>query len=299
MKKLNVVFLSFLFFIGTLLSVSAETLWMDDFAAAKKLAAETGKDILADFTGSDWCPPCMRMEEEVFTQPDFIKNAPKKYVLLRVDFPHKIKLPDRVRLQNQALAERYPFDGVPTFVLMDAKGQAFGRAVGYVEGGPEVFFALLTGLEKQKAELVQLQAAADSATGAAKAKALDVLFAQAEDWGIAYRYAALPAEIETLDKDNALGLHEKYKILGEYSYLLNSWTQNSDFNAAVTQVEALATRATPYPQLQAKILLTEGMIYLNALNDQTKAKRIFQQVLKLGPSTPEGQQASQLLDQLP
>ena len=299
MKSLIFVLFGFLVLTGELFSVSAQSIWLDDYAAAKRLALQTGKDILADFTGSDWCPPCMRMEEEVFTQPDFVKNAPQKYVLLRVDFPHKLKLPDRVRLQNQALAERYPFDGVPTFVLMDAQGRAFGRAVGYVEGGPKAFFALLEGLEKQKAELSQLQGDVDSATGAAKAKALDVLFTQADEWGIAYRYAALPAEIETLDKNNALGLHEKYQILGEYTYLLNSWTQNSDFNAAVTQVHALAARAKPYPQLQAKILLTEGMIYLNALNDEASAKRSFQKVLELGQSTPEGQQASQLLDQLP
>ena len=33
--------------------------WLVDFAKAKAQCAKEGKPILMEFTGSDWCPPCM------------------------------------------------------------------------------------------------------------------------------------------------------------------------------------------------------------------------------------------------
>lgn len=39
--------------------------WVSDFAAAKKEAAESKKDLLVDFTGSDWCGWCIKLVDEV------------------------------------------------------------------------------------------------------------------------------------------------------------------------------------------------------------------------------------------
>ena len=44
-------------------TVKSETGWMTDFAAAQKLAKETKKPMLVDFTGSDWCPWCIRLDK--------------------------------------------------------------------------------------------------------------------------------------------------------------------------------------------------------------------------------------------
>ena len=41
--------------LAPLATLSAAELWTEDFAAAKAQAKKEGKDLLLDFTGSDWC----------------------------------------------------------------------------------------------------------------------------------------------------------------------------------------------------------------------------------------------------
>ncbi|QWP31926.1 thioredoxin family protein [Akkermansia muciniphila] len=53
--------------------------WITDMDAAKKQAAEQKKDLMIEFTGSDWCPPCMQLRANVFSKPDFQKEAQKKF----------------------------------------------------------------------------------------------------------------------------------------------------------------------------------------------------------------------------
>ena len=45
--------------------------WVADYDAALALAQETNKDILVDFTGSDWCGWCIRLDNEVFSNDAF------------------------------------------------------------------------------------------------------------------------------------------------------------------------------------------------------------------------------------
>ena len=64
----------------TLGSALAAEDWTEDFAAAKDLAAKNKKDLLIDFTGSDWCPYCIKLKKEVLSKPEFIAAAPKSFV---------------------------------------------------------------------------------------------------------------------------------------------------------------------------------------------------------------------------
>ena len=40
--------------------------WTTDLPAAKDTAKKENKLILMDFTGSDWCPPCVALKKQVF-----------------------------------------------------------------------------------------------------------------------------------------------------------------------------------------------------------------------------------------
>ena len=55
----------------------ADKMWGHDLSAARARAHENGKLVLLDFTGSDWCPPCMALHDFVFTQPEFLDFAEK------------------------------------------------------------------------------------------------------------------------------------------------------------------------------------------------------------------------------
>lgn len=277
-----------------------EELWSQDFEAVRKASQGSGKDILMDFTGSDWCPPCMRMEDEVFTQTSFIKKAPLKYELLRIDYPRKTPQSERVKQQNQKLAEIYPLEGVPTFLLVDKAGKPYAALVGYQGGGPEAFLGLLDKLASQKKVLADLSAAVDQAgPGAGKATALHNLYAQTEKWGLSAYYSDLPPKIMKEDSDGKAGLKPRYQLLQDYNHLLATWTEKTDFQQAIKDTQALADRAQSLPDIQQKILFTEAMIYLNALNDQAKAKEFFLKTVALDKKSSEGQRAAELIQTLP
>ncbi|MBP9006489.1 MAG: thioredoxin family protein, partial [Candidatus Syntrophosphaera sp.] len=45
--------------------------WLTDYNLALRLSKESGKPVLINFTGSDWCPWCFRLRDEVFSQDAF------------------------------------------------------------------------------------------------------------------------------------------------------------------------------------------------------------------------------------
>ncbi len=123
--------------------------WVADFDEAVKLAKEQDKDLFVDFTGSDWCGWCIKLNEEVFSHEEFLKPARDKFILVALDYPNseeaKAKVPNPER--NAELSEEYNIRGFPTCLLIDVNGEVFGR-MGYQPGGPEQYIKDMT----QKAE---------------------------------------------------------------------------------------------------------------------------------------------------
>jgi protein disulfide-isomerase len=115
-----------------------KSMWSTDFEAAKKQAAEKKLTILVDFTGSDWCPWCVRLEKEVFSQDAFKNYAKDNLVLVKADFPRKVQLPDAEKKQNDALVQKYSIEGFPTILLLNAEGKVLGQT-GYQEGGAAAY----------------------------------------------------------------------------------------------------------------------------------------------------------------
>src|SRR5476649_30067 len=110
--------------------------WLTSYDEAVKQSKKTGKPILADFTGSDWCGWCIRLHKEVFNTPEFKKWAAKSVVLLELDYPHQTPQPAAIRKQNEDMLRRFPYiEGYPTILFIKADGKAFGK-YGYDQGGP-------------------------------------------------------------------------------------------------------------------------------------------------------------------
>jgi thioredoxin-related protein len=122
--------------------------WLTDFEAAKKEAKERNVPILADFSGSDWCGWCIKLDSEVFSTKEFKKYAKDNVVLLLVDFPSKKKQAEEVKKQNKDLSTTYGVRGFPTVLLLDATGKEVART-GYQCGGPAKYVAHLKKLLKK------------------------------------------------------------------------------------------------------------------------------------------------------
>lgn len=116
--------------------------WISDFEAAKEQAKKENKALLVDFTGSDWCPPCKKLHQEIFSKSSFIKGAQKDFVLVELDFPRKAKISDKLKKQNEKLAKKYKVRGFPTVLLMDANGKVF-KTTSYQVGGVAPYLEMI------------------------------------------------------------------------------------------------------------------------------------------------------------
>ena len=115
--------------------------WMVDINEAYKVSEKTGKPIMANFTGSDWCGWCKKLKAEVFDKPEFKKWAEENVVLVELDFPRRFQVPENIKQQNAGLQQAFKVTGYPTIWVFnmgkDDKGQytidALGKT-GYVKG---------------------------------------------------------------------------------------------------------------------------------------------------------------------
>lgn len=98
--------------------------WSTDLEGAFARAKAENKAVLVEFTGSDWCPPCIAMRKNVFSKKEFISKASEKFILVELDFPNGNKA---VKEKNQPYAEKYKIEGFPTVILFNAEGREFTR----------------------------------------------------------------------------------------------------------------------------------------------------------------------------
>ena len=119
--------------------LSANTDWETNYKKAQDEAKTGSKLLFLEFTGSDWCPPCILMEKEVLSQPEFKDYAKKNLVLVEVDFPRRTMQPEEVKKQNQELAERYQIEVFPTVLLVNSEGKVVWKYYGFYEDGAKAF----------------------------------------------------------------------------------------------------------------------------------------------------------------
>ncbi len=137
--------------------LSAKPGWLTNFKEAQEQAKSGKKLVLLDFTGSDWCGWCIKLEREVFSKPEFKQYAEKNLVLMEIDFPKGKQLSSTERAQNEQLAMQYGIEGFPTIILVDGDGKKVGQ-LSYesalpentreMKASPEAFIASVEKLRK-------------------------------------------------------------------------------------------------------------------------------------------------------
>ena len=105
--------------------------WGTNLEAALTKAKEGEKLVFVDFTGSDWCPPCMALHDKVLIQEAFLNYAKENMGLVVMDFPQRKQQSAEQKAYNQSLARKHNVSGYPTVIVFDGDGKEVHRAVGF------------------------------------------------------------------------------------------------------------------------------------------------------------------------
>ena len=141
-------------FLITLLFISTLTFaqdWQTNFGKAKEMASKNNQPIILVFQGSDWCAPCIKLDQNIWSSDTFKKYAKDHFVMLKADFPKrkKNKLSKEQQKHNDALAEMYNNHGkFPLVVILDKNGKVLGKTGYKRKATPNDYIKLLNSFIK-------------------------------------------------------------------------------------------------------------------------------------------------------
>ena len=187
----------------------AEETWHDNIDEAMTIAKTAGKDLLLLYTGSDWCPPCKKLESEVFGQDEFLNEATNNFVFVKFDFPKKNQLNAATAKQNKTWADKFGVAGYPTVILLDSDLRPYA-ITGYREGGVENYLGILGEFHQKRIRRDDAFDRAAEATGEVRAKLLDAALSEMEADIAELYYEEIVKEIVEIDKEDGLGLRTKW-----------------------------------------------------------------------------------------
>ncbi len=242
--------------------------WETSFEKAKATAQAEKKDILMNFTGSDWCGWCIRLGNEVFQHEKFAAYAAKNLVLLELDFPRGFELDESLQEQNNALQAKYGVEGFPSILLLDSQGRAYAQT-GYQPGGPLAYSEHLETLKDFRKTRDEAFAAAEGLAGAEKAKKLnDGLEAIQPSLRFA-SYAEVIDQIIELDADDAAGLKTKFETdRAEHQFsqrmqeIVTKANETRDWDAVLADLDKVITEYAAFDGLAIRA----QMLQLQVLN---------------------------------
>jgi thioredoxin-related protein len=274
--------------------------WVLDFEKAKAQAAKEGKSILMEFTGSDWCPPCISLQKNVLSKDVFKTEMPKSFVLLKLDSPRdkSKQTPEEIEQYN-TLSAKYGIRGVPTIFLADAKGRPYYESVGYSGDPADKYVA---NLKEQLGTLAKRNAAfakAEKASGSEKAKLLAEGLSLVDDEMALKTYGDVVSQIIELDADNEAGLKAKFAGLknsvGFKAELEATMRGNSSKpEDTLAAIDKLIAEKKPTGVALQEAIFYKGSIHFQT--DKAKAKEFLLEAQKLAPKSETGKRIDGILE---
>ena len=276
---------------------AAGDLWVSDFEKAKASAAKEGKDLLIDFTGSDWCSWCIKLRKEVFDLDAFKTAGPKNFVLVELDFPNdKSKLPKETQEQNAKLQQQFGIQGFPSIVLADAQGRPYAQT-GYQAGGPEKYLPHLEELRSVRVKRDEAWKKADGASGVEKAKFLAAGLKVLDEKLVAQHYSKVIAEITALDPKDETGMGAAMGFKADLATLEGEigTVAGKDGSAAARKKtdEFIAAHAKLTPNQKQAALFALLRVYRPPQDNEIVLK-LMGEVKALAADTEEGKQAAMI-----
>ena len=263
---------------------AAGDLWVSDFEKAKATAAKEGKDLLIDFTGSDWCGWCIKLRKEVFDLDAFKSAGPKKFVLVELDFPQdKSKLTKETQEQNAKLQTQF---GIQPYAK-----------TGYQAGGPEKYLPHLDELRAVKGKRDEQWKKAEGAQGVEKAKFLAAGLKALDEELVAKHYSKVVAEITALDPKDETGVGAAIGFKADLATLqgeLATAAGKDGPGAARKKADEFITSHAKLTANQKQVALLSLLRVYRPPQDNDTVLKLMGEVKALDATTEEGKQAAMI-----
>ena len=188
--------------------------WTEDVAAALRQAQRERKDVLMLFTGSDWCPPCIRLEKEILSQSEFLNEITRDFVLVKLDFPRNSPQAESITEQNQEWSRQFGVNAFPTLFLLDYQAKPFAIA-GFSDDSVANYVKMLQTSREIRIQRDDKLKQAAAAEGLDRARFLDQALSLMRQELANLYYPELVAEIVELDRKDELGLRTKWNSAAE------------------------------------------------------------------------------------
>jgi len=273
-------------------ALAGETPWTDDAKAALATAVKDGKDLLINYTGSDWCGWCTRLDKEVFSQEAFVAEAPKHFVFLKLDFPRRKPQSEALKKQNAEWRDKHGIRGFPTILLADATGKPYAKT-GYRRGGADAYLKHLDELRAVREQRDAAMAKAAAAQGVEKAKLLDEALGVLDSALVMIAYSDVVDQIVALDADGTAGLKKKYAAMALVAKVEAAMRTNKidEANALIDQgLKDCGGTGQP-----AQNLLFSRSLILYRQKNKPAAKAALEAAIKAAPDTPKAKQIQAII----
>ena len=101
--------------------------WEYDLKGALESATLWSRPAVLVFTGSDWSPRSIKLDQEVFSNTAFANWFGDSFSPCNADFPQRRPLPDAALAENTALATKFKIKHFPTLICLRPDGSEFAR----------------------------------------------------------------------------------------------------------------------------------------------------------------------------
>lgn len=293
--------------IAVFMTVSAATAsavpgWMTDMSVALQRAQTQDKDLVLNFMGSDWCQPCIVLQQQVFGREAFVEQVSDDFVLVTLDFPRHTPQKRMLIAQNAHWKDRLGVIGFPTVILADATGTPYAKT-GYIPGGVDVYAEHLDELRQRRVDRDEMLQLARTSTGVERAKYLD---AAMESVGLdmaAMYYTNTIKQIAELDAENQAGLRAKYapivsmfQIDTEMEAVIGLLQQNRA-DEAVARVDQIINEYQPQGMTVVQMRMMQAKVRM-AQRQAGEATRFIDLAIAAAPDPQVAMQLEQVKQQM-
>jgi hypothetical protein len=291
--------LTILLVFSCVVPLPGKAVWMNDLEAGGKRAAEEQKDLLLNFTGSEWCPGHALLQERVFSKEVFVQGVEKHFILVELDHPEdQAGLAPELREAKERLLTQYAVLEFPTLLLADESGRPYAQTTlsSFEPKEVEDYLEHLVQLKERRKVRDAALEAAEQLQGLDKAMALQSAIAEFPDETVDAFYADVVREIEAADPEDRTGFREARayrRAVATYEQTAGELFGEGKFAEAIKAADSFIEEHDPTGLDRQHILMAKLMATVE-IGTEDEALGLLAEIKAIAPESEIGLETDRL-----